>query len=163
MGRPRGLSAVTVGGLMVCMAGGSPALAGTPATVTVIEHASAGFIPCGATTCSFAGTERVVSRLGQSASGNQTVTSVVTVNGVVTDEAGSVFRVHGAQTLPTTIQVREGVENYQQTFNNKFIILDPNGGVANEFNSTTNVSFSIANGEITTPRVHSIDQGTCLF
>jgi hypothetical protein len=158
----RGLFSLAVGGLIVVAGGGAPALAGTPATVTVTEYTDAGFIPCGATTLSFTGTERSVSRFGQSASGNQTLTHVVSINGVVTDEAGNVYRIHGAQTGPTTIQVRDGVETYQQTLNDKFVILDLNGGgVVDKFNTTVNVSFSIVNGEITTNRYHLTDHGTC--
>lgn len=157
----RALSAVAVGGLMLCAAGVPPASAGTPATVTVSEVESSGFIPCGTTTLSFTGTERTVFRAGQSASGNQTVTSVVTVNGVVADEAGNVYRIHGAQTVPTTIQVRDGVETYHQTFNNKFVILDLNGGLVTKFNETTNVSFRIVGDEVTTLRSHTNNQGSC--
>ena len=162
MGVSRVLSAVAAGGLMVCTAGASPASAGTPATVTVRQIVDAGFIPCGTTMLSFTGTERVIERVGESASGNQTLTFVVTSNGVVTDEAGNVFRIHGAQILHNVIQIRDGVETYQQTFNDKFVILDPDGGLANKFNVTFNGSFSIdEDGVLTESRYHLINQGTC--
>lgn len=162
MGALRRVSAVALGGLMVCAGGVSPASAGTPATVTTDILSGSSFLPCGTTTLSFiSGTSRSVFRLGQSASGNQAVTQVVTINGVVTDGDGNVFNIHGVQSIPTTIQVKDGVETYQGTFVEKFVLLDPHGGLVDKFNSTANYSFTIDNGEFTETRYHFIDKGTC--
>jgi hypothetical protein len=165
MGALRRVSAAVLGGLLVSAGGVAPASAGTPATVTTYDSsflAGANFLPCGTTTLQFvSGTQRTIYREGRSASGNLQYTQVNTTNGVVIDGEGNLYRIHGVQNVPTTVQVRDGVETYQGTFVEKFVLLDPDRVLVDKFNSTANYSFTIANGDFTETRYHFVDQGTC--
>jgi hypothetical protein len=165
MGALRRVCAVALGGLMVSAGWVAPASAGTPATVTtsILSYDPGSFfIPCGTTTLQFvSGTSRSVYREGQSASGNLQYTMKNTINGVVIDGDGNLYNIHGVQAQPTVIRVQDGVETQQTTQIEKFVLLDPSGGLVDKFNSTITFSLTIVDGELIENRFHFVDQGTC--